>query len=101
MLWVAIFTENPSADAAAIRQAQKEPHFAYLRENRERIRFAGALRTAPGQAPEGGLWVFEAESRAEVEEIIAADPYFRAGLSAEVRICTWGPPAAGLDGVTY
>lgn len=87
MRWAAIFTDI--ADGAAIRDVHTEAHQAYLRRYKGRIVLAGSLRPDTDAAPKGGLWIFEAESRAEVERIIAEDPFQSAGLRATTEIFFW------------
>ncbi|MDP1731713.1 MAG: YciI family protein [Devosia sp.] len=96
MRWVAIFEDRK--DSAAVRAVQTEAHQAFLRAHKGKIRLAGAMRQAPGEAPQGGLWVFDAESREEVEAIIAQDPFFVHGLRAACRIMAWGT-APGFEDV--
>lgn len=88
MRWAALFSDRP--DGAAIRAAHMEAHQAYLRENKGRIILAGARRLDPDGAPVGGLWIFEADSREEVEAIIARDPFQIHGLRATTEIYAWG-----------
>ena len=96
MRWVAVFEDKE--DGAGIRTIHTQAHQAFLRAHKGRIRLAGALREAPGQAPQGGLWVFEAESREEVEAIVAMDPFFILGLRASYRIMAWGT-APGFEDI--
>jgi len=88
MRWAALFTDRE--DGAEIRAAHTRAHQAYLREYKGRIVLAGARRIDPDGAPVGGLWIFEAESRAEVEAIIARDPFQIHGLRASTEIYAWG-----------
>ncbi|RDE09623.1 YciI family protein [Pelagibacterium lacus] len=88
MRWAAFFTDH--ADGGAIRAAHTEAHQAYLRRYKGRIVLAGAMRPEPGGQPVGGLWIFEAETRAEVEAIIAEDPFQIHGLRASTTIHAWG-----------
>ncbi|MHB1101940.1 MAG: YciI family protein [Devosia sp.] len=88
MRWVAIFEDRE--DGAGIRAVHTEAHQVFLRAHKGKIRLAGAMRVAPGAAPQGGLWVFDAESREEVEAIVARDPFFVHGLRASCRIMAWG-----------
>ncbi|WMT86883.1 YciI family protein [Pelagibacterium sp. 26DY04] len=96
MRWAALFTDR--TDGADIRAAHTEAHQAYLRKYKGRIALAGALRPEPGGAPSGGLWIFEAESRAEVEQIIAEDPFQIHGLRATSEVFAWGT-APGFEDI--
>lgn len=96
MRWAAIFTDRP--DSGDIRAAHIEAHQAYLRKYKGRITLCGALRPEPGGAPAGGLWLFEADTKAEVEAIIAEDPFQVHGLRATTDIYAWAP-APGFEDV--
>lgn len=96
MRWAAFFTDR--TDGAEIRAAHTEAHQAYLRKYKGRIALAGALRPEPGGAPSGGLWIFDAESRAEVEGIIAEDPFQIHGLRATSEVFAWGT-APGFEDI--
>ena len=88
MRWAALFTDI--ADGAAIRAVHTEAHQAYLRKYKGSIVLAGAMRPEPGGTPKGGLWIFEADSKAEVEAIVAEDPFQVHGLRATTEILAWG-----------
>ncbi len=96
MRWAAIFTDRP--DSGAIRAAHVADHQAYLRRYKGKITLAGAMRPEPDGTPKGGLWLFEAETRAEVEAIIAEDPFQIHGLRATTDIYAWAP-APGFEDV--
>ncbi len=88
MRWVALFEDKP--DGGDIRARFMDAHQAYLQANRGKIVLAGAMRPQPDGKPVGGLWVFEAETRQEVEDLIGHDPFYREGLRAVTRIYAWG-----------
>ena len=77
------------ADRRATRERFLDAHIAWLAARRDRVLVAGSLRTEPGTAPVGGLWIVEAESRAEVEAIYATDPFWTEGLRERVEIHLW------------
>lgn len=87
MRWAAIFTDR--TDAGDIRAAHLEDHLAYLKSNKGTIMIAGPLRQEPDSAPLGGLWIIEGETRAEVEALIAEDPFQVHGLRASTTIYCW------------
>ncbi|WP_246473093.1 YciI family protein [Pelagibacterium limicola] len=96
MRWVALFEDK--TDGADIRARFTDAHQAFLRANKGKIVLAGAMRPAPDGKPVGGLWVFEADTREEVEAIIREDPFHREGLRALVRVYAWGT-APGFEDV--
>ena len=77
------------ADRLATRERCLAAHIAWLAERRDRVLVAGSLRTAPGTPPVGGLWIVEADSRAEVEALYATDPFWTEGLRERVEIHFW------------
>ncbi|WP_417579260.1 YciI family protein [Pelagibacterium sp.] len=97
MRWAALFTDKTEG-AADIRAAHTGAHQAYLRKYKGQILLAGAMRPEPDATPVGGLWIFEAETRAEVEKIIAEDPFQIHGLRASTTINAWGT-APGYEDV--
>jgi len=84
MLFVARFTDKPGI--AARRAELLEDHFAWLRNNRDKVLLAGAVREALDGPGLGGLWIIEADSREAVEEVYRDDPFFANGLRAKVEI---------------
>ncbi|MEU6699078.1 YciI family protein [Pseudonocardia sp. NPDC046786] len=70
------------------RFAARPDHRAYL-EAQPGLLVAGAW--APDE-PAGGLLVFRAEDRAEVQAVVDSDPYTLAGVIADVQIREWAPP---------
>lgn len=84
MLYAVIFEDNPSADPG-IRPQLMPDHLAFLEEH-PAIRDAGPLT---GDGTDGGLWLVEAESRAKVQALVEADPFWPTGLRAGVRILAW------------
>ena len=98
MRWAALFTDKTEG-AAEIRAEHTADHQAYLRKYKGKIVLAGAMRAQEGGSPVGGLWIFEAETKAEVEKIIAEDPFQVHGLRATTTINVWGT-APGYEDVT-
>ena len=87
MFYVVRFHDR--ADRLAVRERWLAAHVAWVGARRDRVLVAGSLRAAPGDAPVGGLWIVEAESRAEVEAIVATDPFWTEGLRERVEIWHW------------
>ncbi len=78
---------NPDG-GAEVRAAATEPHVAYLREHRDRLRFSGPLLDDDGEAT-GALTLLDAPDRAGAEAWIANEPYNQAGAFSEVTIVRW------------
>lgn len=73
----------------AVRQQYLGAHIAWLDQHKECILVGGSLRHQPGDAALGGLWIVDAESKAEIEELILTDPFWINGLRASVEILYW------------
>lgn len=87
MLFAVIFTDKPAH--ADVRAAHLQAHIEWLEQNQAIVPIAGSLRHAPGEAPKGGLWIAEAESKAQIEALIQTDPFFMAGLRESHEILHW------------
>ena len=72
------------------REAARPAHRAYVLGRDGPIRLAGAMLDADGNQC-GSVYSFEAASVAEVRAWLAAEPFVRAGVYAEVRIVEWSP----------
>jgi uncharacterized protein len=69
------------------RDPIRPDHLAHIRAWKDdgRLAMAGAV----GDPPTGGLFVFEVDDPAAVEEFADADPYVQAGLVTARRIQPW------------
>lgn len=84
MLFIARFHDKP--DIAERRTELLEAHFAWLDANRDRVLLAGSVRSDVGGESLGGLWIIEADSKADVESVYKDDPFFANGLRSKVEI---------------
>ncbi|GAA4560632.1 YciI family protein [Pseudonocardia xishanensis] len=93
--YAVIYTYTDDTDR---RMAVRPEHRDYLAGLPELV-VAGAW--AP-EEPVGGLLVFRAADKADVQAIVDADPYSKAGVVADVQIREWvpplGPAAAAITG---
>jgi uncharacterized protein YciI len=80
-------TDKP--DAAALRQAHRPDHLAYLEASLANLIAAGAKLRDDGVTAWGSVYILAVETRAEAEAFIAADPFARAGLFEQVAITRW------------
>ena len=87
MLFAVIFTDKPGC--SDIRAAQLPAHIAWLEAHQDIIPVDGSLRTELGEVPQGGLWLAEAESKAQIEALLQTDPFFTAGLRQSYEILHW------------
>lgn len=84
-LYALICTDKPGA--LETRKANREAHFAYLRDSGV-VTQAGPFIDGEG-GMSGSLIVLEVVGREAAEAWAAADPYARAGLFSDVRIEEW------------
>jgi uncharacterized protein len=87
MLFAITFTDK--LGYGEIRAANLQAHIEWLEKNREVVPVGGSLRHELGETPIGGLWIAEAESKAQLEELIKTDPFFIAGLRESYEILHW------------
>jgi uncharacterized protein len=87
MRCVVIFDDDPAM--ADVRARLEPAHLAFLEQHRDEIPMAGGLRDEHGGAYVGGLWVFEVESRARAQALIALDPY-QIAHPRRCRLLAWG-----------
>ena len=87
MLYAVLFEDNQDL-GADVRKQHMPAHLAFLEEHAARIKAAGPLR-APSGAPEGGLWLVEADSPEAVDALVKEDPFWPTGLRRSVRILAW------------
>ena len=87
MLFVVIFTDK--IGHAEVRASNLEAHIEWLEEHRDVIPIGGSLRRELGETPKGGLWIAEAESKLQLEELLKTDPFFIAGLRESYEILHW------------
>lgn len=87
MLFAVIFTDK--AGFAAVRAANLQAHIEWLEQNKDVVRIGGSLRQELGETPKGGLWIAEAESKHQIEELLKTDPFFIAGLRGSYEIMHW------------
>ena len=70
--------------AQQLRQDHIQAHLAYVEGILERMCVAGPLRDAPGSPVSGSCFIFATESRDEALRLLQGDPYYQAGVFAEV-----------------
>lgn len=87
MHFVVLLEDSPSADPG-IRKTHMPAHLAYLEANSKNITAAGPLSTSAGE-PAGGIWLVEAASESEVEQLVHDDPFWPTGLRKSFTILKW------------
>jgi uncharacterized protein YciI len=97
MLYLIYCEDRP--DGAAIRQAARAAHFAYLERHRDIVLLGGALLGDDGSSRIGSSFLINVPSRAVAEDFSRNEPFTKAGLYHDVRIRRmrrgqWNPEAA-------
>ena len=77
------------SNSYALRQIYLDAHIAWLDEHKDQILVGGSLRLSLDQAPIGGLWIVESESREAIEMLMKTDPFWIHGLRESVDIYHW------------
>jgi len=83
MLFVARFHDKPGI--AERRAELLQEHFDWLASN-DRVLIAGSVREDVGGDSLGGLWIIEADSKADAEQVFQNDPFFANGLRSKVEV---------------
>lgn len=87
MLFIARFTDKP--DVSELRDQLFPAHLKWLDENKDKVLVPGSLRPDVDGPSLGGLWIIEANSKAEVEQVYQTDPFFANGLRQKVEVFFW------------
>lgn len=87
MLFVATCTDKP--ESMGLRLETRPAHLAYLNSLGARVKAGGALLAPDRQTVLGSLLIFEGDSDEEIAELLANDPYARAGLFESVDVKPW------------
>jgi uncharacterized protein YciI len=87
MLFAVIFIDH--AGKAEVRAQYLHEHIEWLETNKNVIPIGGSLRQELGQVPKGGLWIAEAQSKSQLEELLKTDPFYVAGLRQSYEVLHW------------
>lgn len=86
MLYCFICTDKP--DALELRRAHRQAHIDYWHKATP-IRIGGPFTSEDGETMTGSLLIVEAPDRAAADELIAKDPFVKAGLFATIDGRPW------------
>ncbi len=87
MLFIVRFSDK--AESISTRQKFLSAHLDWLEQHQNVVLVAGSLRADMDTAPVGGLWVVEAQSKAEVESMFLTDPFWVQGIRQGFEILHW------------
>ena len=86
MLVVAICRDKP--DHLETRLAARADHLAFLEAHANAVKLGGPFLDDEGK-PVGSLLIIECPDLAAARQILAQDPYAKAGLFASVELTPW------------
>jgi len=89
--------DNP--EHAHIRQDMYQEHLDYLEVIAPKLLACGAKLNDDGDTASGGVYLVDVETHAAAHRLIEADPFYRNGLFADVKISRWRK--AYLDGQNF
>jgi len=97
MLYIIYQEDRP--DGAAIREATRERHLAYLERHKDILVLGGALIADDGGKRLGSCLIINVPSRREADAFSENEPFRQAGLFSTVKITRmrrgqWNPAAA-------
>jgi uncharacterized protein YciI len=87
MLFIAACVDKPHS--LETRLANRAAHLDYLKTLGAKVKTGGPMLADDLQTPAGSMLILEGESAAEIEAILAEDPYRRAGLFESVTVTPW------------
>lgn len=76
-------------NSQTLRLKVRQSHLNYLDCNAHILLACGAKLSDDGGTASGGIYLVDLESREAAERFIKADPFYKAGLFAEVKIVRW------------
>lgn len=75
--------------SAEPRQSSLNEHLAHIEGNMDKFKVAGPIMNEQGNQAIGSLLIVDLESLAAAQSFIESDPYYSAGVWAEVRVETF------------
>ena len=99
MPWMIVSEESADGPRLRADSALMAAHWDYELSIKDRILAAGSLRSDDGASKIGSLLIVKADTRAEAQAIIDADPATQAGLRGRITLHRWN--MAILDGVVH
>jgi uncharacterized protein YciI len=87
MLFILRFTNKPEK---ASQLPQLYPaHLEWLKQQEARVLVAGAIKRDAEGPSIGGLWIVEADSKADAEELFRTDPFWVNEMRQSYEILYW------------
>lgn len=93
MKFIILFEDARDADPD-IRKIHMAKHLEFLEKNAGRIEAAGPLSDPVGLGRDG-LWIVDADTAEEVDQLVHQDPFWPTGLRKSYAIIKWTQVFAG------
>jgi len=93
MKFIILFEDAPDSDPD-IRKTHMRQHLDFLELNSDKVEAAGPLADTDGQGRDG-LWIVEAASADEADQLVHEDPFWPSGLRKSYSIIKWKQVYAG------
>ncbi len=69
-----------------LRLATRAAHLDYAQGWTDRMLVGGPLLSEDGEVMQGSMLILDVDDRAQIDEYLAGDPYYRAGLFESVTV---------------
>ncbi len=100
MPYLVVCIDDRQKDCRALRAAEKSRHFAYIESILDKVLIAGPLSESPAADFSGSVFVYAVETEAEARRLLEEDPYYQAGLYADIQFSCFLPAAGTWIGGT-
>ena len=87
MKYIILFEDTPDADPD-IRKTNMTQHLDFLEMNSDKIEAAGPLSDTAGLGRDG-LWIVEADTLEDADQLVHEDPFWPTGLRKSYAIIKW------------
>jgi len=98
MPYIAICRDDAGKDTESLRRSAKQQHFDYIESILEHLLVAGPLPREQDGAHRASLFVYAVDSEPAARELLEADPYYKAGIYADVELQAFLPAAGSWIG---
>ena len=87
MLFVALFHDDRTR--LQVKADHMAAHLNYLDREKDRILAAGSLREELDESSSGSLWIIQASTKQEAEDVCHGDPFWAHGIRKWVTVLHW------------
>ena len=91
MAFVAICHDREGDEAQRLRASELQAHLDYVASIKDQVLVAGPLNRDASPDFNASLFVYAVDSAAAARQLLEDDPYFKAGIYANVSIAAFTP----------